>query len=150
MPDTDTKTPTRPTEQTETEEPEVEEVPWEDRDVDLLAIALQRVGPFFLGNDVRSAESARKVALDLLQVFLDMGYEQPKPAADFQEYVDTQLSPYLDELANQRSGNARRPPTTPEHTPTPTEQVATQRRKDDETADDGKSENERRAERLRK
>jgi hypothetical protein len=148
MPDTDTKD--RPTTQTESEEPEVEEVPWDDKDVDLLALALQRVGPFFLGKDVRSAESARTVALELLQLFLDMGYEQPKPSADFAEYARTQTTPYMDELQQQRSGNARLPSSLPEHTPTPTEQVANQRRKQDETADDGKSEAERRAERLKK
>lgn len=141
MPDTATKT--------ETEEPEVEEVPWEDKDVDLLALALQRVGPFFLGNDVRSAESARMVALDLLQAFLDMGYEQPKPTGDFAEYAKTQTMPYLDETAQRSSGNARRPPTLPEAAPTPTEQQDNLRRKHDDTADEGKSAAQRRAENLK-
>jgi hypothetical protein len=137
MPDTVTK-------ETSTEEPEVEEVPWEDKDVDLLALALQRVGPFFLGNDVRSVESARAVALELLQAFLDMGYEQPKPAADFAEYAKTQASVYLDESLQQRSGNARLPSNLPEPSPTPTEQMANARRKNDETSDEGKSSAEQR------
>lgn len=144
MPDTATKdTP-------DTEEPEVEEVPWDDKDVDLLALALQRVGPFFLGNDVRSAESARAVALELLQLFLDMGYEQPAPSAEFKDYAKAQASVYLDESIQQRSGNARLPSNLPEHTPTPTEQVANARRKNDETADEGKSTAQQREERLRK
>jgi hypothetical protein len=139
MADTDTKT----------EEPEVEEVPWDDKDVDLLALALQRVGPFFLGNDVRSAESARTVALELLQLFVDMGYDQPKPGPEFHEYAKAATMPYMDELGQNRSGNARRPPSLPDASPTPTEQTANARRKNDATADEGKSAAELRAERLK-
>jgi hypothetical protein len=140
MADTDTK---------EAEAPEVEEVPWDEKDVDLLALGLQRVGPYFLGNDVRSPESARGVALQLLQLFLDMGYEQPKPGPDFNEYVKSATMPYMDALQQQRSGNARTPPTLPEASPTPTEQTANARRKADASADEGKSAAEQRAERLK-
>jgi len=137
------------TTETPTEEPEVEEVPWDEKDVDLLALALQRVGPFFLGNDVRSAESARNVALQLLQIFVDMGYEQPKPGPEFAEYVKSATLPYMDELAQGRTGNARRPASLPDASPTPTEQTANARRKADDTADEGKSAAELRAERLK-
>lgn len=153
MPDTAEKPATTETSSREVPEPTteevVEEVPWDEKDVDLLALALQRVGPYFLGNDVRSAESSRSVAILLLEGFLAMKYEQPKPTADFKKDVAEQASAYLDELSQQRSGNARLPTSRPDPTPTPTEQVANARREADATDDKGESESERRASRLR-
>jgi hypothetical protein len=148
MPETATKPTSKDVPEPTTEE-EVEEVPWDDKDVDLLALALQSVGPYFLSNDVRSAESARKVAVLLLEAFLAMRYEQPKPTAEFTKDVAEQSKVYLDELAQQQAGNARLPSSRPNPTPTPTEQIANQRRADDATADKGESDAERRAERLK-
>jgi hypothetical protein len=155
MPDTETRNPTQPkdpstkTSETSagahqgTEEQAVEpgtlEVPWTDRDVRLLAVALQTTGPFVLGNDVRSAESAEGVAVQLLELFQVMDFEQPKPKAEFHE---ERVELYADQLRENRAGNARRPTSLPEHTPTPTEQVANRRRRDDETDDKGTSDKE--------
>jgi hypothetical protein len=61
--------------QTTENPPEVPEVPWTDEDVETLTVALQRVGPFYLGNDVRSVESAKAVALEILRINDEMGYE---------------------------------------------------------------------------
>lgn len=146
MPDTKSPPTSKDVPEPTTEE-QVEEVPWDDKDVDLLSIALQRVAPFFLGNDVRSPESARKVAILLLEAFLDMGYDQPKPGAEFKEYAKVQASSYMDTLRQEPSGNSRTQPAP--STPTPTEQVANQSRKNDPTDDEGKSAEERRAENLK-
>jgi hypothetical protein len=148
MPDTDTKDPATRTTETEpgahhSTETQVEEVPWSDRDVDLLAIALQTTGPFVLGNDVRSPESARGVAVQLLELFEACGFNQPKPKKDVE---GDRLEVFADELREQRAGNQRTPPTYPEHTPTPTEQRANERRRLDETDEKGSKEDQEQAE----
>lgn len=52
--------------------------PFNEKDVEDLAVAMQRLGPFFLSHDVRSRESSRSVARDLLVAIWAMGYTKPE------------------------------------------------------------------------
>lgn len=51
--------------------------PFTEQDVEDLAVAMQRLGPFFLSHDVRSDESSTSVARDLLVALWAMGYGKP-------------------------------------------------------------------------
>lgn len=53
-----------------------DKTPFDEVDVEALATAMQRLGPFFLSHDVRSYESARSVARDLLLALWAMGYDK--------------------------------------------------------------------------
>jgi hypothetical protein len=48
-------------------------------DWETLSIAMRRLGPFFMGHDVRSKESSRLIARDLLLALWAMGYSKPEP-----------------------------------------------------------------------
>lgn len=48
-------------------------------DLEKLSVSMRRQGPFFMGHDVRSEESSRLIARDLLLALWFMGYTKPEP-----------------------------------------------------------------------
>jgi hypothetical protein len=124
------------------------EVPWTSDDITILAMGLQRCGPFFMGNDVRSVESAKGAAVSILETFAAMNFEQPQPTTEFYKeqlergnFGDPLLDEHKEVMADverqQRAGNHRLPFNFPEHYPTPTEKVANLRQRMDQTDEQG-------------
>jgi hypothetical protein len=65
--------------------------PFSEEDHKMLALSLSRLGPFFLGNDVRSEESSLRVAKEVLFAFVEMGYNVPTLTADSKKNVKEYL-----------------------------------------------------------
>lgn len=54
--------------------------PFTEEDVEQLAASMRRLGSFFMGHDIRSPESAKLTARDLLLSLWAMGYDNPTVA----------------------------------------------------------------------
>lgn len=75
-------------------------------DWEALSIAMRRLGPFFMGHDVRSKESSRQIARDLLLALWAMGYSKPEPVVPLEEPTNEEDPPEVTPLARQ-AGNTR-------------------------------------------
>jgi hypothetical protein len=63
------------------------DAPYDEEEVEDLAVSLQRNGPFFMGNDVRSRESAMKAAKEILDAVIAMGWEKPSIKGETKEAI---------------------------------------------------------------
>lgn len=76
------------------------DAPYSQEELEDLAVSLQRNGPFFLGNDVRSRESALGIAKSVLDSVVAMGWDKPTIQAETKDAI---MSVYkADEDAQQR------------------------------------------------
>lgn len=63
------------------------DAPYDQEELEDLAVSLQRNGPFFIGNDVRSRESALGVAKSILDSVVAMGWEKPTIKSETKEAI---------------------------------------------------------------
>lgn len=65
------------------------DAPYDQEELEDLAVSLQRNGPFFLGNDVRSRESSLGVAKSILDSVVAMGWEKPTIKSETKEAIQS-------------------------------------------------------------
>ena len=65
------------------------DAPYDQEELEDLAVSLQRNGPFFLGNDVRFRESSLGVAKSILDSVVAMGWEKPRIKSETKEAIQS-------------------------------------------------------------